>query len=82
VTGLLTLIVSGIVIGDGVYALLAGAAVAAGGVAALLVWPPLVRVVGTIVGRLTARDRGSLMVGVLADRRAVIDVVRTRLGQR
>ena len=45
------------------------------------VWPPLVRFVGTIVGRLTARDRGSLMVGVLADRRALIDVVRTRLGQ-
>jgi len=82
VTGLLTLIVSGIVIGDGAYALLAASAVAVGGVAALLVWPPLVRFAGTIVGRLTARDRGSLMVGVLADRRALIDVVRTRLGQR
>ena len=38
-------------------------------------------VVGTILGRLTARDRGSLMNGVLADRHAVIDAVR-RLDRR
>jgi hypothetical protein len=80
VTGLLTLVVSGMVLGDGVYALLAAAAVAVGGVAALVVWPPIVHVVATILGRLTARDRGSLMQGVLADRQAVIDVVRDRAG--
>ena len=79
-TGLVTLVVSGIVIGDGIYAVWERIAVAVGGVAALVVWPPIVRLVATILGRLTARDRGSLMQAVLADRQAVIDVVRDRAG--
>ena len=80
VMGLVTLVVSGIVLGDGIYAVLAAAAVAAGGIAALVVWPPIVRGVATLHGRLTARDRGSLMVAVRADRQAVIDAVRDRVG--
>lgn len=81
VMGLATLIVSGIVLGDGVYAVLAAAAVAAGGIAALVVWPPILRSIATLHGRLTARDRGSLMVAVRADRRAVIDEVREQVGR-
>ncbi len=44
--GLVTLVVSGIVIGDGIYAVVGAVAVAVGGVAALVVWPPIVRLVG------------------------------------
>lgn len=76
VTGLLTWTIAGIVIADGVGAVVAAAAVAAGGAAALVVWPPLVREVHAIAGRWTARDRGSLMTAVLADRGAVIEAVR------
>ncbi len=61
VTGLLTLVVAGIVLADGASSLVAAAAVAVGGVAALVVWPPIVRAGAAIHGRLTARDRGSLM---------------------
>ncbi len=80
VMGLVTLVVSGILLGDGIYALLAAAAVAAGGIAALVVWPPILRSAATLHGRLTARDRGSLMIAVRADRQAVIDAVRDRVG--
>jgi glycerol-3-phosphate O-acyltransferase/dihydroxyacetone phosphate acyltransferase len=80
VTGVVTLVVSGVVLGDGIYALVAAAAVAAGGIAALVVWPPILRSVATLHGRLTARDRGSLMAAVQADRQAVIDAVRERVG--
>ena len=78
-TGLVTLIVSGIVIDDGWMALLTGIGVAIGGAVALVVWPPIVRQVAAIHGRLTARDRGSLMKAVLEDREAVIDAVRNQL---
>ena len=76
VTGVLTWTIAGMVIADGAGAVVAAAAVAIGGVAALVVWPPLVRQVRSIAGRWTARDRGSLITAVLADRGAVIDAVR------
>jgi 1-acyl-sn-glycerol-3-phosphate acyltransferase len=77
-TGLLTLVVAGIVLADGAASLLAAGAVAIGGVAALVVWPPVVRAGASIHGRLTARDRGSLMGAVRGDRQAVIEAVRAR----
>jgi glycerol-3-phosphate O-acyltransferase / dihydroxyacetone phosphate acyltransferase len=76
-TGLATCIVAGIVIGDGFGALVASAAVAVGGGVALVVWPPIVRTIQTLIGRLTARDRGSLMRAVHADRDALIAAVRS-----
>ena len=79
VTGLVTLIVAGIVIDDGWMAFLTAIAVGIGGAFALLVWPPVIRQVAAIHGRLTARDRGSLMKAVLSDRAAVIDAVRNQL---
>ena len=73
------MIVAGIVIDDGWMALLTVVGVAVGGAVALVVWPPIVRQIAAIRGRLTARDRGSLMKAVLQDREAVIDAVRNQL---
>lgn len=76
VTGLLTWVVAGVVLADGTGAVVTGLTVAVGGAIALTVWPPIVRMLAGLAGRWTMRDRGSLMVAVESDRRAVIDAVR------
>ncbi len=77
--GLLTWIIAGIVIGDGIGAFVAAVAVAAGGALALAVWAPLTRAVAAVWGGLRARDRGGLMKPVLAARAAVVDAVGAAL---
>jgi glycerol-3-phosphate O-acyltransferase / dihydroxyacetone phosphate acyltransferase len=74
-TGLVTLIVAGVLIDDGWMAVFATLGVAIGGAVALVVWPPVVREGRGLYGWLTARDRGSLMRAVHADRDALIDAV-------
>jgi hypothetical protein len=77
--GLLTWVIAGIVIGDGIGALVAACAVAVGGAVALAVWAPLTRAVATVWGRLRARDRGGLIKPVLVARAAVVDAVDAAL---
>jgi len=80
VTAATTWIVAGAWLADGWAALGVGLAVAAGGVAALVVWPPLIRQVLALVGRLRVRDRVGLLPPVLAARAAVAAEVRATLG--
>lgn len=75
VAGLATWIVAGIVIADGLAAVTAGALVAIQGAIALAVWTPLTRAVASVWGRIRARDRGSLVDRVMAERSALIDAV-------
>jgi hypothetical protein len=78
--GLLTWIIAGIVLGDGFGAVVAGVAVAIGGMVALAVWTPLTRAVAMVWGRLRARDRAGLMKSVLASRSALVAAVHAGLG--
>jgi 1-acyl-sn-glycerol-3-phosphate acyltransferase len=80
-SGLATWIVAGVVLGDGVGALVAGLGVAAGGALALAVWAPLRRAASLVWGRLRARDRGSLIGPVFAARTAVVDAVGAALAE-
>ena len=75
VSGLLTWTVAGIVIADGAAAVLAGTLVAMQGAVALAVWTPLTRVAAVLWGRARARDRGSLLDRVLAERAALVAAV-------
>jgi len=76
VTGLATWIIAGIVIADGWWAVAAGIAVALGGVAALFVWPPLIRQVLILIGRIRLRDRVGLLPPVFEARELVVAEVR------
>lgn len=80
VTGVATWVIAGAWLADGWAALGVGLVVAAGGVAALVVWPPLVREVLVIVGRLRVRDRVGLLPPVLESRGVVAAEVRATLG--
>ena len=80
VTGVATWVIAGAWLADGWAALGVGLVVAAGGVAALVVWPPLVRQVLVIVGRLRVRDRVGLLSPVLESRGVVAAEVRATLG--
>ena len=66
----------GMWLGDGWAALANGVAVAAGGLVALIVWPPLVRQVVELIGRIRVRDRIGLVPPVLEARAAVTITVR------
>lgn len=79
VTGVATWVVAGAWIADDWAAVGVGIAVAAGGVAVLVVWPPLIRQVLVIVGRLRVRDRVGLLPPVLEARAAVAAEVRATL---
>lgn len=81
VTGLATVLVAGAVLGDGWGAVIAGLLVAVGGVAALAIWPPLIRVAANFVGWLRTRDRAGPLADVLAERAEVIETVRSALGE-
>jgi hypothetical protein len=76
VTLLLTWITAGMVLGDGWAAVASGVAVAAGGVLALVVWPPLTRQVATLIGRIKVRDRVVLVEPVLEARAWLVAAVR------
>jgi len=76
VTGLATWIIAGIVIGDGWWAVAAGVGVALGGLAALVIWPPLIQQVARIYGRIRLRDRVGLLPPVMEARQNLIDEVR------
>jgi uncharacterized membrane protein YhiD involved in acid resistance len=82
--GLVTLtttwILAGVWLADGWAAVTAGLAVAIGGLAALIVWPPLVRQAIVLVGRLRVRDRIGLVPPVIEARSAVVAAVRDSLG--
>jgi 1-acyl-sn-glycerol-3-phosphate acyltransferase len=80
-SGLATWIVAGVVLGDGIGALVAAVTVAAGGALALAVWAPLTRAASLVWGRLRARDRGSLIGPVFAARTAVVDAVGAALAE-
>jgi 1-acyl-sn-glycerol-3-phosphate acyltransferase len=82
--GLVTLtttwVLAGVWLADGWAAVTAGLAVAIGGLAALIVWPPLVRQAIVLVGRLRVRDRIGLVPPVIEARSAVVAAVRDSLG--
>jgi len=80
VTAVTTWVVAGVWLADGWAALGVGIAVAVGGVAALVVWPPLIRQALIVVGRLRVRDRVGLLPPVLGARAAVAAEVRATLG--
>ena len=80
VTAVTTWVVAGVWLADGWAALGVGTAVAVGGVAALVVWPPLIRQALIVVGRLRVRDRVGLLPPVLGARAAVAAEVRATLG--
>jgi len=76
VTMLITWIVMGMWLGDGWVAVGDGLAVAAGGVLALVVWPPVVRQAVVLIGRIRLRDRVGLVPPVLDARSALVTAVR------
>jgi hypothetical protein len=76
VTLLLTWIIAGMMLADGWAAVAAGVGVAVGGLVALIVWPPLVRQVAVLVGRIRVRDRIALVAPVITARSALVDTVR------
>ena len=65
---------------DGWAAVGAGVLVAIGGMVALVVWPPLVRQVVVLRGRIRVRDRIGLVPPVIAARSTVVAAVRDSLG--
>ena len=79
VTLLITWIVMGMWLGDGWVAVGDGIAVAVGGVVALVVWPPLLRQAGILIGRIRLRDRVGLVPPVLEARSALVMAVRESL---
>jgi glycerol-3-phosphate O-acyltransferase/dihydroxyacetone phosphate acyltransferase len=76
VAGLATWIIAGIVIADGWWAVAVALAVALGGVAALFIWPPLIRQAVILIGRIRLRDRVGLLPPVLEARERVVAEVR------
>jgi hypothetical protein len=79
VTVLATWAIAGVVLADGIAALIAGLTVAVGGVAALVVWTPLVRAIRTLLGWVRLRDRVGLLQPVVAASDDLVDAVRTAL---
>jgi 1-acyl-sn-glycerol-3-phosphate acyltransferase len=71
----LTWVVVGMVVADGWAAVVAGLSVAAAGAAALIVWPPLVRQVTILAGRLRMRDRVGLLPPVIEARSRLVELV-------
>jgi glycerol-3-phosphate O-acyltransferase/dihydroxyacetone phosphate acyltransferase len=82
--GLVTLLITwtlvGMWIADGWAAVANGVAVAVGGVVALAVWPPLLRQVVVLIGRLRVRDRVGLVPPVIESRSALVAAVRESIG--
>ena len=76
VTSITTWIVVGTQLGDGWVAVGYGIAVAFGGIVALVVWPPVVRQVVVLIGRIRLRDRVGLVPPVLESRSALVAAVR------
>ncbi len=76
VTLLTTWTLMGMWLGDGWVAVADGLAVAIGGAIALVVWPPLVRQVAVLLGRIRVRDRIGLVPPVLDARSALVTAVR------
>jgi 1-acyl-sn-glycerol-3-phosphate acyltransferase len=79
VTLLTTWIVMGMWLGDGWVAVGDGIAVAVGGMVALVVWPPLLRQAGVLIGRIRLRDRVGLVPPVIEARSALAAGVRSTL---
>ena len=79
-TVLITWVVMGMWLGDGWVAVADGVAVAFGGVVSLIVWPPLVRQVIGLIGRIRLRDRVGLVPPVLEARSALVAAVRDSIG--
>ncbi len=77
---LATWTLTGMWLADGWMAVAAAAAVAMGGLVALIVWPPLSRAAGVLIGRLEVRDRIGLVPPVIAARSAVVTAVRESVG--
>jgi len=73
--GILTWTIFGIVTADGPAAVAAGAVLAVEGQVALLVWPAFAALVGRCWGWARTRDRGELVVPVLASRAALASAV-------
>ncbi len=80
VTMLLTWIIAGAWLGDGWSAVGYAVAVAAGGLVALIVWPPLLRQFRVLVGMVRVRDRAGLLGPVLEARSHVAALVRANIG--
>jgi hypothetical protein len=76
VTLLTTWTLMGMWLGDGWVAVADGVAVAVGGAIALVVWPPLVREVAALLGRIKVRDRIGLVPPVIEARSALVTAVR------
>jgi 1-acyl-sn-glycerol-3-phosphate acyltransferase len=79
-TSVATWTLAGMWLGDGWAAVTAGLAVAVGGLAALIVWPPLVRQAIVLIGRLRVRDRIGLVPPVIEARSTVVAAVRDSVG--
>ena len=79
-TVLITWVVMGMWLGDGWVAVADGVAVAFGGVVSLIVWPPLVRQVIGLIGRIRLRDRVGLVPPVLEARSGLVAAVRDSIG--
>ncbi len=80
VTLLTTWTLMGMWLGDGWVAVADGVAVAVGGAIALVVWPPLVREVAALLGRIKVRDRIGLVPPVIEARSALVAAVRESIG--
>lgn len=73
--GLATWIITGMVVSDGMGALVAGATTAAGGAIALGTWSTLVRAAAQVRGHVRARDRASLVPTALDDRATLLTAI-------
>ena len=80
VTLLATWIGAGMWLADGWAAVATGVGVALGGIAALVVWPPLLREAAILVGRIRIRDRVGLLPPVVEARARVVEAVRDCVG--
>lgn len=79
-TMLATWIIAGTILGDRWVAVAYGAAVAAGGAVALVVWPPVFRAATVLLGRVRVRDRVGLLPPVLEARSELVGAVRASIG--
>ena len=80
VTLLTTWVLMGMWLGDGWVAVADGIAIAVGGAVALTVWPPIVRQVSVLIGRIWLRDRVGLVPPVLEARSVLVATVRDSIG--
>jgi glycerol-3-phosphate O-acyltransferase / dihydroxyacetone phosphate acyltransferase len=75
-----TWIVAGLLVADGWAAVATALSVAVAGAVALVVWPPLVRQVVILAGRLRIRDRVGLLPPILEARSHLVELVAANIG--